>query len=362
MCGFAGYFSATEQTSLKTLNSMGEAIVHRGPDSGDTWHDNELNIGLVHQRLAIQDLSPHGNQPMTSKSQRYVIAFNGEIYNFNTIRKELEPFGHKFTGHSDTEVMLAAFEQWGLESALAKFAGMFAFALVDLQEKELILARDRMGEKPLYFGTHNNCWLFGSELKALKQHQAWQGEINRDALPLLLRHNFIPAPHTIYKNTYKLLPSTFVRISLENQKLIETKKYWSLPSELIAAFLWAQFDNAEEITQKRLSSWNYYHSQLSFLEEAEVLRRPIIPTYCEHNAHLYYILLPKSVSREKILRKMKLDGIGAVFHYVPLHSSPAGKKFTRYDGEMHNTDSLSERIIRLPLREKRSKKDASNYM
>lgn len=122
-----------------------------------------------------------------------------------------------------------------------------------------------------------------------------------------------------------------------------------LPGELIAAFLWAQFDNAEDITQKRLSSWNYYHSQLSFLEEAEVLRRPVIPTYCVHNAHLYYILLPKSVSREKVLRKMKLDGIGAVFHYVPLHSSPAGKRFTRYDGEMHNTDSLSERIVRLPL-------------
>jgi asparagine synthase (glutamine-hydrolysing) len=228
MCGFAGYLSATKQTDSNTLQSMGVAIRHRGPDSGDTWLNNEFNIGLVHQRLAIQDLSPHGNQPMSSKSQRYVIAFNGEIYNFNSIRTELEPYGHIFTGHSDTEVMLAAFEQWGLEKSLAKFAGMFAFALVDLQEKELVLARDRMGEKPLYYGNHNDCWLFGSELKALKQHHAWQGEINRDALPLLLRHNFIPAPHTIYKNTYKLLPSTFVRISLESQKLIETKKYWSL--------------------------------------------------------------------------------------------------------------------------------------
>jgi asparagine synthase (glutamine-hydrolysing) len=230
MCGFAGYLSTTKQTDSKTLKAMGEAIVHRGPDSGDIWFNKELNIGLVHQRLAIQDLSPHGNQPMTSKNQRYIIAFNGEIYNFNDIRAELEPLGHSFTGHSDTEVMLAAFEQWGLEKSLTKFAGMFAFALVDLQEKELILARDRMGEKPLYFGNHNECWLFGSELKALKQHNAWQGDINRNALPLLLRHNFIPAPHTIYKNTYKLLPSTFVRISLENQQLIETKKYWSLES------------------------------------------------------------------------------------------------------------------------------------
>lgn len=122
-----------------------------------------------------------------------------------------------------------------------------------------------------------------------------------------------------------------------------------LPGELIAAFLWAQFENAKDITQKRLSSWNYYHSQLAFLEVSGALRRPLIPDYCEHNAHLYYILLPESVSREKVLSKMKNDGIGAVFHYVPLHSSPAGKKFTRYSGDMNNTDSLSERIIRLPL-------------
>jgi asparagine synthase (glutamine-hydrolysing) len=231
MCGFAGYLASDINDFQKDyLALMGKAIQHRGPDSGDTWCNEEFNIGLVHQRLAIQDLSPHGNQPMRSKNQRYVIAFNGEIYNFNSIRKELEPAGHKFTGHSDTEVMLAAFEEWGLEAALAKFAGMFAFALVDLQEKELILARDRMGEKPLYYGNHNQCWLFGSELKALKQHSAWQGDINRDALPLLLRHNFIPAPHTIYKNTYKLLPSTFVRISLNSKKIIETKKYWSLES------------------------------------------------------------------------------------------------------------------------------------
>jgi asparagine synthase (glutamine-hydrolysing) len=255
MCGFAGYLSATEKTNLKTLNAMGEAIVHRGPDSGDTWHDNELNIALVHQRLAIQDLSPHGNQPMKSKTQRFVIAFNGEIYNFKSIRKELAPAGHTFTGHSDTEVMLAAFEEWGLEVALTKFAGMFAFALVDLQEKELILARDRMGEKPLYFGKHSDCWLFGSELKALKQHQTWQGEINRDALPLLLRHNFIPAPHTIYKNTSKLLPSTFVRISLENHKLIETKKYWSLESCFTSNnSKYNDFDSASAILEEKLNS------------------------------------------------------------------------------------------------------------
>jgi len=256
MCGFAGYLGFNnQQTTKDTLNDMGEAIAHRGPDSSDTWVNKEYNIGLVHQRLAIQDLSPHGNQPMISKSQRYVIAFNGEIYNFKSIKQELEPEGHTFTGHSDTEVMLAAFEQWGLEKSLTKFAGMFAFALIDLEQKELILARDRMGEKPLYFGNHNNCWLFGSELKALKQHSAWKNEINRDALPLLLRHNFIPAPHTIYKNTYKLSPSTFIRISLESKELIETKKYWSLESCFVNSNAeYSGFNSASKLLEEKLNT------------------------------------------------------------------------------------------------------------
>ena len=254
MCGFAGYLSKKISVPNTTLAAMGKAIQHRGPDSSDTWTNSEYHIGLVHQRLAIQDLSPHGNQPMISKSQRYVIAFNGEIYNFNKIREELIPNGHTFTGHSDTEVMLAAFEQWGLEKALSKFAGMFAFALVDLQQKELILARDRMGEKPLYYGEHNGDWLFGSELKALKQHSAWQGEINRDALPLLLRHNFIPAPHTIYKNIYKLLPSTFVRVSLDTKALIETKKYWSLASCFMQPEPLTDFDTASKALEEKLNA------------------------------------------------------------------------------------------------------------
>jgi asparagine synthase (glutamine-hydrolysing) len=256
MCGFAGYLSKKINVTNATLAAMGKAIQHRGPDSSDTWTNSEYHIGLVHQRLAIQDLSPHGNQPMTSKSQRYVIAFNGEIYNFNKIREELIPEGHTFTGNSDTEVMLAAFEEWGLEKALSKFAGMFAFALVDLKRKELILARDRMGEKPLYYGEHNGGWLFGSELKALKQHSAWQGEINRDALPLLLRHNFIPAPHTIYKNIYKLLPSTFVRISLESKELIETKKYWSLAPcfSFEQSDEYTDFNSASKVLEEKLNS------------------------------------------------------------------------------------------------------------
>jgi asparagine synthase (glutamine-hydrolysing) len=254
MCGFAGYLSRTIQDNPKVLVEMGKAIQHRGPDSGDIWLNEEFNIGLVHQRLAIQDLSPHGNQPMKSKNQRYIIAFNGEVYNFKTIRHELEPLGHEFTGHSDTEVMLSAFEQWGIEKALSKFAGMFAFALVDLKNKELILARDRMGEKPLYFGKNNQGWLFGSELKALKQHSSWEGEINRDALPLLLRHNFIPAPHTIYKDIQKLLPSTFVRISLESKEIIETKEFWSLASCFTQSNQLTDFITASKTLEEKLNT------------------------------------------------------------------------------------------------------------
>jgi asparagine synthase (glutamine-hydrolysing) len=152
---------------------------------------------------------------MVSSSGRFVIAFNGEIYNFRTLRKELEASGHIFTGHSDTEVMLAGFEAWGVQAALERFSGMFALALVDRSARRLCLARDRMGEKPLYYGWQGSTLLFGSELKPLREHPSWQGEVDASVLPLLLRHNLIPAPYSIYKNIRKLPPSTFLSFDLE---------------------------------------------------------------------------------------------------------------------------------------------------
>jgi asparagine synthase (glutamine-hydrolysing) len=231
MCGFAGYIAHENAIDYQDkLRQMGESIMHRGPDSGDIWQNHELSVGLVHRRLAIQDLSPLGAQPMVSSTGRYVIAFNGEVYNFQKLRDELIPKGYIFLGHSDTEVMLAAIEEWGVKSALTRFAGMFAFALVDKETNQLTLARDRMGEKPLYYGLQNNTWLFGSELSALKEHPAWLGEINRDALTLLLRHNFISAPHTIYKSIYKLAPASYVTICYSSGKVLLEEPYWSVTS------------------------------------------------------------------------------------------------------------------------------------
>jgi len=215
MCGIAGSLQTgiTPDEWERLLRSMTDTLVHRGPDDAGWWYDASGGIGLGHRRLSIVDLSPHGRQPMVSKSGRYIITYNGEVYNFNELRKELQPFGHNFHGHSDTEVILTAIEQWGLERAIKRFVGMFAFALWDRKKRELHLVRDRLGIKPLYYGWLGKIFVFGSELKALKIHPAFCGEIDRNALALMLRHNYIPAPYSIYKGIYKLLPGHILTIN-----------------------------------------------------------------------------------------------------------------------------------------------------
>ena len=212
MCGFCGFITPgwSSEKLNATVSRMNDCIVHRGPDDAGTWADAASGIALGHRRLSIVDLSPAGHQPMVSQGGRFVIVFNGEIYNFPELRKELEHQTNDITwrGHSDTEVLLAAIEQWGLETALQRCVGMFALALWDRREKCLYLARDRMGEKPLYYGYQNGTFLFASELKALKAHPLWQGEIDRDALTSFLRHNYIPVPQSIYQGIYKLTQGT----------------------------------------------------------------------------------------------------------------------------------------------------------
>jgi len=219
MCGFSGILSK-DVVHESICQKMLEKIQHRGPDDSGVWIDKDMGIALGHRRLSIQDLSPLGHQPMVSPSGRYVIAYNGEIYNFKVLQVELEKQGHVFRGHSDTEVLLAAIEAWGIEGALKHFAGMFAFALWDQSEHVLTLARDRVGEKPLYYGWQKNSFLFGSELKALKAHPDWVGEINRDALALYMRHNYIPTPYSIYKGIHKLTPGTFIQFSVGSRSLV----------------------------------------------------------------------------------------------------------------------------------------------
>jgi asparagine synthase (glutamine-hydrolysing) len=231
MCGICGFFDISQSISGEKMgiivDKMSHSLYHRGPDDGGIWIDGENGIALGHRRLAIIDISPEGHQPMRSADGRYVIVFNGEIYNFLGLRRELEKLGHKFRGHSDTEIMLASFSEWGFERSIQRFNGMFALALWDRQERVLHLGRDRLGEKPLYYGWFGQTLLFSSELKALKVHPAFPGEINRDALTLFLRHNYVPAPYSIYKGIYKLPPGTVLTWNGgENHPI--PQPYWSV--------------------------------------------------------------------------------------------------------------------------------------
>jgi asparagine synthase (glutamine-hydrolysing) len=252
MCGLAGFLGGVsyKNSDVNLLRRMSDTLFLRGPNDDGVWCDSELRIGLGHRRLAIVDLSPAGHQPMVSACGRYVIAFNGEIYNHLDLRRELEAFTPSLTlpltfplaggedrcggqvvwrGHSDTETLLAGVEAWGLEATLKKLIGMFAIALWDSQTCTLTLARDRMGEKPLYYGWQGSgserVFLFGSELKALKAHPAFAADIDRGALCLLLRHNYIPAPYSIYQGIAKLEPGCLLSVSLA-QPEPRIWKYW----------------------------------------------------------------------------------------------------------------------------------------
>ena len=237
MCGFSGFigFSHLSDSEVQSkLAAMGNSLAHRGPDGHGIWMDADSQVGLVHRRLAVVDLSAAGKQPMESATGRLVLVFNGEIYNHLEIRKLLlESSGlisqrFDWRGHSDTETLLSALESWGVEKTLKLFNGMFAFALWDRKERKLYLARDRFGEKPLYYGGLQNGFVFGSELKALAVHPQWRGDIDRDALALFMRYNHVPAPRTIYQGIKKLLPAHYVVISNQGRTVSDPICYWSL--------------------------------------------------------------------------------------------------------------------------------------
>lgn len=230
MCGFAGFLapSGTAAQDLAVLCGMTAAIAHRGPDDSGAWFDADAGVALGHRRLSIIDLSPAGHQPMASPSGRYVTVYNGEIYNHADLRAELDAAGSSpaWRGHSDTEVMLAAFERWGVAGSLERLNGMFALAVWDREERTLILARDRLGEKPLYYGQMGDAFLFGSELKSLTAHPAFERVVDRDALALFLRYNYVPAPHSIWRGVNKLLAGHYVKIRDGGRTVAESVAYW----------------------------------------------------------------------------------------------------------------------------------------
>ncbi|HET9837185.1 MAG TPA: asparagine synthase (glutamine-hydrolyzing) [Candidatus Angelobacter sp.] len=213
MCGIAGFWSTKtfDVHPVEVLNRMGQTLTHRGPDDSGVFYENGSGLGLSFRRLSIIDLSAEGHQPMASASGRFIIIFNGEVYNFEEIRAELGT--HAWRGHSDTEVMLAAIERWGLEAAVKRFVGMFALALWDRDERRLHLVRDRIGIKPLYYGHVDGSFVFASELKAIRAFPGFQGAIDRDTLAAYMRLGHVPAPYSIYEGMHQLQPGHILTLT-----------------------------------------------------------------------------------------------------------------------------------------------------
>jgi asparagine synthase (glutamine-hydrolysing) len=232
MCGLAGFvdFSkgTTAERATQIATRMASTLTHRGPDDAGLWVDAAAGIALSHRRLSIIDLSPTGRQPMVSSSGRFVVVYNGEIYNFPSLRAELAGLGARFRGESDTEVALEAFERWGVPRSLERFNGMFAIALWDRRDRAIYFARDRFGEKPLYYGMAGRALVFGSELKALRPHPWFVPELDRASLAQFMRFGYVPAPKSIMSGVRKLLPATWLRIAGPEDVEASPTAYWSL--------------------------------------------------------------------------------------------------------------------------------------
>lgn len=236
MCGIAGFIDFTKNLEKPegTLLRMIDELSHRGPDGKGIWFDETTGVGLGHRRLSIIDLSSEGNQPMVSGSGRYIISYNGEVYNYKALRKELQKLGKKFRSQSDTEVILSAIEIWGLENALPRFCGMFALAIFDIQLKKLFLVRDRLGIKPIYYGYVKGAFVFASELKSFLDYPEFPQTINRNALSTMIRFCYIPSPHSIYEEIYKLPPGHVLSLDSKNNSL-QLTSYWNPRSVLTHA-------------------------------------------------------------------------------------------------------------------------------
>jgi len=252
MCGIAGFCDFSKKSDKQTLINMTDVLHHRGPDdSGYSFYENEFShIGLGHRRLSILDLSAHGHQPMIH--QHLEIIFNGEVYNFAEIAKELESFGYIFESNSDTEVILKAFHHWGIK-AVDKFIGMFAIVIYDKEVQKLIFIRDRAGVKPLNYYFKDGLFLFSSELKSFHEHPNFEKEINVDALALFFQYSYILEPHTIFRHTYKLPAGHYAELNIQNAEL-KIHKYWDVIDSYNKPKLDISFEEAKAQTEKLLKS------------------------------------------------------------------------------------------------------------
>lgn len=258
MCGIAGTLDALRRSGADAMRAqvlhMADALAHRGPDDRGAWVDPEAGIALGHRRLSILDLSAEGAQPMVSHCGRFVLSYNGEVYDHGELREQLETLGHHFRGHSDTEVLVEAISRWGVEPTLRRVNGMFAFAVWDAAERTLSLARDRLGKKPMYYGWCGQRFFFASELKALRAHPDFHADIDRDALGLLVRYSYIPAPWSILRGVRKLEAGHSITLrGGEGPHELSPRGFWS-PRELAEAGLRDPFDGSPEEASAELES------------------------------------------------------------------------------------------------------------
>lgn len=256
MCGIAGFIDFNKGSERNHIVSMTDTMFHRGPDGSDYQflEHPKAQIGLGHRRLSIIDLSEHGTQPM--QFEDLWVTFNGEIYNFQEIKDELTQLGHKFTGGSDTEMILHAYQEWGID-CVHRFIGMFAIVLVDLSKNEVYLLRDRPGVKPLFVYWNKGILLYASELKAFHEHPAFEKEIDKDAVSAFMQYGNVPSPHCIFKNCFKVKPGHYHVLNLENQSISETQ-YWNVYDHYNAPKSTVDYDTAKSEVKSLLhSSFNY---------------------------------------------------------------------------------------------------------
>ena len=256
MCGVVGTWSLDNYDHEEIVAKMSRKIISRGPDGFGIWSDLNQGLALAHRRLAILDISEAGHQPMISKCGRYVLIYNGEIYNHLDLRKliEIETGDSSWDGYSDTETLLACIALWGLEATLKRINGMFAFGLWDKKRNQLFLARDRLGEKPMYYGRLNRTFLFGSQLNSFLTHPEWVGEISREAIEIFMCYGFIPSPKTIYENFYKLPPGHYIEINNHGLVQKDPVKYWNLDVEHFYEDSTKPADNLKDLEELLVNS------------------------------------------------------------------------------------------------------------
>jgi asparagine synthase (glutamine-hydrolysing) len=321
MCGIAGFIAdPRHQSSSNALADIAAAmdgsLQHRGPDGHGVWIDNDVGVTLVHTRLAIVDLSIAGHQPMHSSDGRFVISYNGEVYNHTAIREEIAAKGHKFRGSSDTEVILESIARYGVAATVKRLIGMFAFAVWDKRDRVLTLVRDRLGIKPLYWGKFDGLFIFGSELKALHKHPGWTPQIKPEAVASFIRHAYVPAPHTIYQGVYKLEPGTILSLSWQAEPKFE--KFWDA-REVAIEGIGNRFSEDDASLTARLEA---------LLTDAVRLRMMAdVPVGA---------FLSGGIDSSTIVALMKIAGLGPVktfsigFELAPFNEAPHAAAVARY--------------------------------